>query len=631
MKKGFQIIILASLLCACQIIASPSPDLDKRINMIENEMPVLSAKGLLLGETTTLAERMKHYHVPGVSIAVINDYKIEWAKGFGVGDVEENNPVTPDTLFQAASISKPVTAMAALYFVEQGNLELDEDVNDLLISWQVPENRFTTQENVTLRRLLSHTAGLNKASRFGYFKSEEIPTIQQVLDGENPAHSPPWRVETVPGTQYHYSNGGFVTIAQLLMDETGKPFPKILQETVFDPLNMTASTFENPLPTEYRYPAASAHGKWGQPIYGKWLVYPEMGAAGLWTTPTDLALFTNEIMLSWNGRSNKVLSREMVIQMLTSHADDVPDMSPFNLDYGLGWYLWNFGNHSYFVHGGDNPEGFQSIVIGLPEKGWGVIIMTNGVNGSRLYFEILYQIAAAYGFLPSLRTLAFIGYLIFLILFVLIIWLIAYLVMLIWFKKTGLPENSKKKSVISQYRRIYFLLIPAAIIISAIAYYINLEIITAMATDPILETHQSLEALGMIERGNLFAQHGMIEEAISAYAEAEIIEPEINISASDWNNLCWYGSLWGYAEDVLSACNRAVELAPEDAGIVDSRGLARALTGDYAGAIEDFTVYGEWLEKSGEYEYDKELRTFWISELKSGRNPIDEATLMELR
>ncbi|MBM3137320.1 MAG: beta-lactamase family protein [Chloroflexi bacterium] len=154
MKKGFQTIILASLLYACQTIASPSPDLDKRINIIENEMPLLSARGLLLGETTTLAARMEHYHVPGVSIAVINDYKIEWAKGFGVGDAEENDPVTPDTLFQAASISKPVTAMAALYFVEQGNLELDADVNDLLISWQVPENSFTTQEKVTLRRLL---------------------------------------------------------------------------------------------------------------------------------------------------------------------------------------------------------------------------------------------------------------------------------------------------------------------------------------------------------------------------------------------------------------------------------------------------------------------------------------------
>ncbi|MBM3126580.1 MAG: hypothetical protein FJZ87_16170, partial [Chloroflexi bacterium] len=374
-----------------------------------------------------------------------------------------------------------------------------------------------------------------------------------------------------------------------------------------------------------------AHGKWGQPIYGKWLVYPEMSAAGLWTTPTDLALFTNEIMLSWNGRSNKVLSREMVNQMLTSHADDVPDMSPFNLDYGLGWYLWNLGNHSYFVHGGDNPEGFQSIVIGLPEKGWGVVIMTNGVNGSSLYFEILYQIASAYGFLPSLRTLAMIGYLIFLILFVLIIWLIAHLVRLIWFKKTDLPENSKKKSVVSQYRRIFFLIILVAIILSAIAYYFSLEIITAMAAGPSSAPSQSLEALGMIERGNLFAQHGMIEEAISAYAEAEIIEPEVNISASDLDILCWNGSLWGHAEDVLSACNRAVELAPDNAGIVDSRGLARALTGDYAGAIEDFTVFVEWCEKTGGDEYYKNLRVYWISELKSGRNPFDEATLMKLR
>jgi tetratricopeptide (TPR) repeat protein len=172
---------------------------------------------------------------------------------------------------------------------------------------------------------------------------------------------------------------------------------------------------------------------------------------------------------------------------------------------------------------------------------------------------------------------------------------------------------------------------PQTMLLSSIAYYFGLEIITAMATGPTLAPLQSLEALGMIERGNLFAQHGMIEEAISAYAEAEIIEPEINISASDLDILCWYGSLWGYAEDVLSACNRAVELAPENAAIVDSRGLARALTGDYAGAIEDFTVYVEYLEKTGEYEYHKNLRIYWISELKSGRNPFNEATLMELR
>jgi len=310
------IIILASLLSACQQIVSPTPDLEGRINKIEYEMPVLSAKGLLSGETTTLTERMEHYNVPGVSIAVISNYEIEWAKGFGVADAKENNPVTLDTLFQAASISKPATAMAVLYFVEQGTLDLDQDVNDRLVSWQVPENDFITQEKVTLRRLLSHTAGLNEGSKFGYFQSEEIPTLLQVLDGKNPAHSPSWRVEDVPGTLWRYSNGGYVTVAQLLMDVTGKPFPEILQENEFNHLNMTASTFENPLPDEYRDIAASAHGKW--------LVYPEMGASGLWTTPTDLAILAKEIMLSSKVQSNKVLSKDMVDQMLTPQVEDVP-------------------------------------------------------------------------------------------------------------------------------------------------------------------------------------------------------------------------------------------------------------------------------------------------------------------
>ena len=625
------IIILASLLSACQLLLSPVPDLEERINRIENEMPVLTAKGLLSGETTTLTERMEHYHVPGVSIAVINKFEIEWARSYGVADAGENSPVTRETLFQAASISKPATAVAALYFVEQGSLDLEKDVNDQLISWQVPENDFTVQEKVTLRRLLSHTAGLNKASRFGYFQSEEIPTLQQVLDGEEPAHSPPWRVEAVPGARYHYSNGGYLTIAQLLIDETGKPFSEIMQETVFNPLNMTASTFENPLPTEYWDIAASAHDKWGQPIFEKWLVYPEMGASGLWTTPTDLALLTNEIMLSWNGHSNKVLSTDIVIEMLTTHADDVPDMSPLDLDYGLGWYLREFGGNAYFVHGGDNPEGFQSILMGLPEKGWGVVIMTNGVNGSRLYFEILYSIAEAYGLFPSLRALAVIGYLIFLLLTLLLIWLITYLILRVWPKKTDRSATSTTNSIVSRYRFVFFLLVPVAMLASAFPYYIALEIGTALATDPSLQTHHQLKALGMIERGNLFAQHGMIDEAVAAYEEGQNMDPELALSASDWNRLCWYGGLWGYAEDVLDVCDRAVALEPENAEIKDSRGLARALTGDYDGAIEDFGAYVDWLEEQGEEEYEKNLRQFWISELETGRNPIDETILMELR
>jgi tetratricopeptide (TPR) repeat protein len=168
-------------------------------------------------------------------------------------------------------------------------------------------------------------------------------------------------------------------------------------------------------------------------------------------------------------------------------------------------------------------------------------------------------------------------------------------------------------------------------LLSAIAYFITLEIVTAIMTVPSLETHQAPEALGMIERGGLFAQHGMMEEAMAAYAEAQDIEPELEFSAGDWNRLCWYGSLWGSAKDAMDACDRAVALAPENARIKDSRGLARALTGDYPGAIEDFRVYVDWLEKHGGDEYEKSQRQSWIAELKSGRNPFDEATLMELR
>jgi CubicO group peptidase (beta-lactamase class C family) len=625
------LLILFILLIQWLLVVSPTPDLEERINRIENEMAVFTAKGLLSGETTTLTKRMEHYNVPGVSIAVINNYEIEWAKGFGVADAKENNPVTPDTLFQAASISKPATAMAALYLVEQGILDLDQDVNDRLVSWQVPENDFTTQEKVTLRRLLSHTAGFNEGAKFGYFQSEKIPTLQQVLDGENPAHSPPWRVEAVPGALWRYSNGGYVTVAQLLMDVTGKPFPEIMQGTVFTPLHMTSSTFEHPLPDQYRDRATSAHDKWGQPIYGKWLVYPEKGAAGLWTTPTDLAILAKEIMLSRQDQSNKVLSKDMVDQMLTPQVEDVPFMEPLDFDWGLGWQLFNLGKNTYFVHGGDNPEGFQSLLIALPEKGWGAVIMTNGVNGSSLYFEILSSIAEAYGLLPSLRALAVMGYLIFLFLSLLIVWLITYLALRFWPKKSDRSATPQRKSVFSRYCVVFLLLIPVAMLLGAISYYFTLEIVTTIATVPSLETHQSPEALSMIERGNLFAQHGMIEEAIAVYAEAQNIEPELDISAGDWNNLCWYGSLWGYAEDVMDECDRAVALAPESAGIKDSRGLARALTGDYPGAIEDFREYVDWLEKHGGIEYEKSQRKFWISELESGRNPFDEAILMKLR
>jgi CubicO group peptidase (beta-lactamase class C family) len=346
----------------------------------------------------SLADRMADYKVPGVSIAVIDNFKIEWAKGYGFKEAGRNDPVTTQTLFQAASISKPVAAFAALHFVEKGILDLDENVNKKLVSWKVPENEFTKEKKVSLRGILSHSAGLTVSGFRGYTQEEDAPSLRQILDGEKPANSAAIRVNIEIGKKYRYSGGGFTVMQQLLIDLFNKPFPKIMQETVLKKLGMTNSTYEQPLQESIKANAATAHHINGKSIKGKWHTYPEMAAAGLWTTPSDLCRFAIEIMLSKAGKSNKVLSQDMIQQMLTVQIGEV----------GLGLFLNYEGENFRFSHGGGN-KGFKCILAGYPEKGQGVAIMTNGDRGNLLFVEILRSIAAEYGwhdFLPSEKTVA---------------------------------------------------------------------------------------------------------------------------------------------------------------------------------------------------------------------------------
>ena len=349
-------------------------------------------------EKWNIVDRMKHYKVPGVSIAVINNYKIEWAKGYGVKEVGKEDVITSDTLFQAASISKPVAASAALHFVEEGVLDLDENVNNKLDSWRVPDNEYVKEEKVNLRRLLSHSAGLTVHGFRGYAQGEEIPTVQQVLDGEGPANSDPIRVDIEPGAQSRYSGGGFTVMQYMLTELKNKPFPQIMRETVLDPLNMRLSTYEQPLPENRRGEEAIAYRSNGKPIEGKWHTYPEMAAAGLWTTPSDLCRFAIELMLASKGKSNKILSKEMVSQMLTAQKGN----------YGLGIGVEGKGEYFRFSHGGGN-QGFKCYLVAYPEKGQGAAIMTNSDNGSKLYIEILTSIANEYvwnAFQPEEKVLA---------------------------------------------------------------------------------------------------------------------------------------------------------------------------------------------------------------------------------
>src|SRR5215475_12565048 len=285
-------IVLAVAACGfCRLAAQTPADLDLLpATITQGEKPA----------TTKLTERMAALHVPGVSIAVIHDGKIEWARGYGAVSVG-GAAVTSETLFQAASISKPVTAMAVMHLVQTGKLNLDTDVNQYLKSWKVPTNDFTQKTKVTLRELLSHTAGMTVHGFPGYASDAPVPTLVQVLNGAKPANSPAIYVDIAPDSEWRYSGGGFVVTQQLLLDVISKPFPTFMKETVLGPTGMARSTYEQPLPKSRQGEAAMPYHSNGQATAGGPHVYPEMSAAGLWTTPSDLGRFAIELQNALAG------------------------------------------------------------------------------------------------------------------------------------------------------------------------------------------------------------------------------------------------------------------------------------------------------------------------------------------
>ena len=374
LHTGMRELVSAIILCGALAAQTP-PAVEQKIQRIQNGVK--------------LADRMVALHVPGVSIAVIHEGKIEWARGFGVTRLG-GPPVTPDTLFQAASISKPVAAMAVLRLVQSGKLDLDTDVNQYLKTWKIPDNSFTGKTKVTLRELLTHTAGLTVHGFAGYASDAALPTLIQVLNGEKPANSEPIVVDTEPGTIWRYSGGGYVVAQQLLQDVTGQPFPKLMQDTVLEPIGMTRSTYEQPLPANRLAEVAIPYRQDGKPVPGGQHVYPEMAPAGLWTTPSDLARYAIEVQKSLHGESNRVLSAAMVRQMLTPRLNH----------QGLGPGVGGDAQHPYFTHGGAN-EGYRCNLVAYND-GDGVVIMTNGDNGGQLASEMLHSVAREYGW-PDFR------------------------------------------------------------------------------------------------------------------------------------------------------------------------------------------------------------------------------------
>ena len=343
-------------------------------------MPTFTIRGEPVARPS-LADRMAELGVPGVSIAVLVDGEIAWARGYGLADVESGRPVTPNTLFQAASISKPVAALAALRLVESGRVELDGDVNAHLTSWQVPGNRFTEQAPVTLRGLLTHRAGLTVWGFPGYGPDEEVPDGPGVLDGRG--NTDPVRAYKAPGESRRYSGGGYTVMQQLVADVHGKPFVTVMRDEVLDPIGMSRSTYEQPIPPERQDDIATGYRSNGDRVPGGWHTYPEQAAAGLWTTPSELALYAREMQRAWKGESTRVLGEAVAREMLTPDEDD----------WGLGPSISQDGER--FRHGGSN-QGFRCTFAAYIDGDDGVFVMTNSDSGSQLASEVAITVAHAY-------------------------------------------------------------------------------------------------------------------------------------------------------------------------------------------------------------------------------------------
>ncbi len=347
-------------------------------------MPSLQIEGEPV-ETYNINERLQELGIPGISIALVSNGEIEWARAYGMADSSQNRPMTTQTMLLAGSISKPVAALRAHQLVEGGKLSLNENVNDYLTSWKLPDNEFTKNEKVTLRRILNHTAGLTVWGFPGYDKGDEIPSVPDVLDGKG--NTGEVRVYKEPGESWQYSGGGYTIMQLMVTDIEGTSFPETMQQNVLNPLGMEKSTFENPLPPKYHPLAATGYRGNGTEVEGKWPVYPEMAAAGLWTTPSQLIQYAIEVQKIYQTKEDGLLKSATVQEMLVAGMNG----------HGLGPAIQD----NTFGHGGAD-EGFRAQLTAWKDQPHAVVIMVNSDNG-RIIQEVMRAIANEYD-LPGIQA-----------------------------------------------------------------------------------------------------------------------------------------------------------------------------------------------------------------------------------
>jgi len=381
MKKIYFIILSISLISNC--FAQKDSEIQSEINAIENGLiKNIQIKGDSIPEFNIL-DRMEFYKVPGVSIAVVENGKIKWAKGYGYANTETGTKVDINTLFQAGSISKPLAALSALKLFENDSLDLNKNVNFYLKKWQIPDNRFTKTEKVTIEKLLTHTAGMTVHGFPGYQQTDKFPEIIDVLNGNG--NTGKIVVDTIPGSIWRYSGGGYTVMEKVVEDISGLSLEEYMSKNILLPIGMKNSTYQQPITKEWQNNISAAYDGNGKLIKGLWNNYPEQAAAGLWTTASDLALYCLEIQGIFQGKRDGVLTKKTVDIMLTKHKND----------WGLGPSLKGQKDSLIFGHGGKNA-GFTNDMKAYAYEGNAVIVMTNADNGGKLISEIKNAVSKYY-------------------------------------------------------------------------------------------------------------------------------------------------------------------------------------------------------------------------------------------
>ncbi len=385
--KTFIALLLACV--SCNVPAQENPKYDKeteaKIKQVENNL-----RGWVHIEdsvnTWNLQQRMAHYKIPGLSIAVVHNGKIEWARAYGMMDTATQKPVSVQTLFQAASISKSLNGVGVLKLAQDKKVDLYTDINTYLHTWKFPYDSVSKGKKITIANLLSHTAGLTIHGFPGYKRSDTLPSLPQILDGKRPANTEPVRSQFAPGLRSEYSGGGITISQMIVMDFTHEPYDTYMWNNVLKPLDMTMSSYTQPPTKDKEKFLATGYRQDGKEVEEKFHVYPEQAAAGLWTNPTDLAKYIIETQLSLQGKSHKVLTQEMTQLRLTPYLDSFA---------ALGVFIEKKGTEKYFQHGGSN-EGFRCQYYGSFENGKGVVVMVNSDEG-RILNEVINSVASVYG------------------------------------------------------------------------------------------------------------------------------------------------------------------------------------------------------------------------------------------